>query len=163
MQPAATFLHDIARPLFLLHTVAAVALSALCLHVLLTARPVVLGRPGRTALLRRFVTWAFVATLAAVALGLLLYPEYKANVRVLFLDRHAPWVGRVFDIKEYLAIFSLPLIGFLFFARKEFGPEASRTLRLGYGGVLLLWVLVVWAAAVIGWTTATARPIGVLL
>ena len=162
MEPAATFLHDFARPLFLLHTVAAVALAGLCLHVLLTARPIVFGHPGRTALVRRFVGWALVATFAALALGLLLYPEYKANVRVLFFDRHAPAVGRVFDIKEYFAIFSLPLSVFLFLARKEFGPDATRTLRLGYGGVLLLWVLVLWAAALLGWYTATTRPVGVL-
>jgi len=160
MESSATFLHDIARPLFLLHTAAGVALAGLCLHVLLTARKIVLGRPGRVELVRKFVGWAFLATLAVIVLGFLIYPEYKANVRVAFINRHAPSVGRLFDIKEYFAVFTLPLCAFLFAARKDFGPKAGRELRYLYGAALLLWTLAVWATAVIGWYTTTVRPVG---
>ena len=160
-EPAATFLHDVARPLFFLHTVAAIAVVGLTVHLLWFARPIVLGRPGRVAAVRKLVAVAFWCTLAAVAFGLLLYPEYKANIRVLFLDRRAPAVGLLFDIKEYAAILSVPLLGFLFAARRELTPEASRELRGIYGGVLGLWTLAVWIAAVLGWYTTTVRSLGV--
>jgi len=161
MQVDGTFLHALSRELFLLHTIAGVAAAGLSVHVLLTARRIVLGQPGRAALVRRFVGWALVATLAALLLGFLIYPEYKVHVRVAFIDRNAPAVGRLFDIKEYFAILSLPLIAFLYAARNSFGPQAGKRFRMIYGGALALWVLAVCATAVIGWYTTTVHSLGV--
>ncbi len=54
------------------------------------------------------VSAAFVL---AFGLGLLAYPHYRVAVRGLVLDRQSPWASNLFDVKENLAAFSLPLLG----------------------------------------------------
>ncbi|NOZ85593.1 MAG: hypothetical protein GXP49_04900 [Deltaproteobacteria bacterium] len=155
------FLHFAARPLFFFHAVAGVAFAGISAHVLLSAtRRHLSGQTGHCRL-ERFVTISLCVGLVVLALGFLIYPEYKANIRVAFINNTAPGVGKLFDIKEYLAVFTLPLSVFLFAGVKRFCKARDKVFGLLYLASLYLWFFLIWSVAIIGWYTTTVKSLGV--
>jgi hypothetical protein len=104
------FLDGWALPLALAHGLCATALAGSMGHVGVLGTARLMGRsmaPGRLARHARLALGALAVTFA---LGLLAYPHYRYAVRGLVLDRSAPWASNLFDLKENVAAFTLPLV-----------------------------------------------------
>jgi hypothetical protein len=148
MPPAAhIFLEGWARPLLLLHAVAAVALAGAATHQALVAFRLWRGAIHLGRLARVYSRLLGALYPAAFALGLLMYPHYRYAVRGLYLDRYAPWASNLFDVKENFAALGLPLALALFFVGRDLEPARDRPL-LGFVAFLsiALWALMLTAA-----------------
>ena len=84
--------------------------------------------------------------------GFLLYPHFRVNVRAAFLDEQVPWATRLFEVKEHLAIFTLPLsLSFWVLARQQAATRAQAWMGLSlWLSVLFLFVAGVLIANVKG-------------
>lgn len=146
------------RIALVMHLVAAVAAVGASIHAALFAHR---GAQGRA---RRLVLIGFVASLAATALGALLYPDYKLSVRLAYLEQAAPGAARLFDLKEQLVALALALqAAAVLVSRAEpaepaqtaHTPESARPLLRGLtlsaacllsaGALLAAWVVTVHA------------------
>ncbi|MBK9034738.1 MAG: hypothetical protein IPL61_26315 [Myxococcales bacterium] len=76
-----------ARWLLVLHAVLGAAAVAAATHWVVWLWPLWRGRAPRAAAMRRFATIALALYGAAMAVGLLLYPTYKARVKLEYLTR----------------------------------------------------------------------------
>jgi hypothetical protein len=69
------------------------------------------------------------------ALGLLLYPLYRVQIRFAFFDRPGAglgWLARLFDIKEHVAALGLPaVLGCALIARRTDGTARDGAARDG--------------------------------
>lgn len=138
----ATALATLARPLIVVHGVAAMALvGASARHALLA---IDYGR-GRPKLHQGQVYAAAVAALYVftMTLGALVYPTYRYYVRGLFLDRHLPWASNLFSIKENLATVGLPLALGAFLLSRVLDPERDRVMLPGYIGLVVMQTAIV--------------------
>jgi hypothetical protein len=75
----------VARWLLILHAVLAVALVGAATHWLVWLVRLVRGQPGRIRSVRRFAIIAMVLYAATMIVGLVVYPTYKARVKLEFL------------------------------------------------------------------------------
>ena len=116
------------RIVVLAHAVGAVLVSGSVGHLGVLGLARLLGKevaPGRLAVHARNSLLGLGLTFA---LGLLAYPHYRVYVRGLVLDRDAPWASNLFDIKENLAAFCLPLaLAVLAMERDRAAPRLSAT------------------------------------
>jgi hypothetical protein len=83
------FLEPIARPLLILHCIAAAVLVAATTHHLVWCRGYFFGRFQRYKGERRFALVACAAFLITFVLGNFLYPTYKVRVRAEYFDNPA--------------------------------------------------------------------------
>ena len=75
-------------------------------------------------------------------LGLLLYPQFRVNVRHHYLDAEQPWASNLFDFTEHLVSLGLPMaLGLFLLAHR--GP-AVRPVTDTFA--VLLWAMVLWSA-----------------
>lgn len=81
-----TFLESVARPLMVVHAVAAAVLVAASTHHVVWCRGYLRGQFGRYKGERRFALIACVAFVITFILGNLLYPTYKVRVRAEYFD-----------------------------------------------------------------------------
>jgi hypothetical protein len=58
----------------------------------------------------RYVRAVIVLYLVTMALGMLLYPAFRIDVRAAFLDAHQPWATGLFEVKEHAAAVGLALL-----------------------------------------------------
>lgn len=139
------FLSGAARWLLVLHALCGVALLGASTHVAVAAVSLLRGRrpPPRIARLQPLVIASLIV--AALALGLLVYPHYRVNVRGLVLDRSDPWASNLFDIKEYAALLALPLAGALAAMRRHVEPGGALAVPYAFCG-LALFALVAFTA-----------------
>ena len=148
---------SVARPLLLVHAVVGFAAVGTATHF---AAYAVIGalRGSTTAQLRRFSALAPAALAAQALLGFALYPTYRVRVRLGDLDRTAPAVAQLFDLKEHLAALALALVA-----------AAAVATRAGAKGNLRTWAVaalstsgatLVWAAAIIGLYVTARHPVG---
>ena len=79
----------VARWLLVAHAVLAVALVGAATHWLLWLVKLRRGQPGRMRSVRRFGVIAMTLYVATMAVGLVVYPTYKARVKLEFLTRPA--------------------------------------------------------------------------
>ena len=79
----------VARWLLILHAVLAVALVGAATHWLVWLVRLRRGQPGRIRSVRRFPVIAMVLYGATMAVGLVVYPTYKARVKLEFLMQSA--------------------------------------------------------------------------
>lgn len=79
----------LARWLLIVHAVLAVALVGAATHWLIWLVRMVRGQPGRIRAVRRFAIITMALYVATMVVGLVLYPTYKARVKVEFLTRSA--------------------------------------------------------------------------
>ena len=136
------FLDWAEKPLLVVHTLVGFALLGALTHLALVAVGELRG--GRRARLVRIYAQVVGATFAvAFAIGLLMYPGFRYQVRGLYLDRYAPWASNLFDMKENLLALGLPLSVLLFFLGRRYdtGQESLRPLLAT--SALLLWGVVV--------------------
>ena len=77
---------------------------------------------------------------------MLLYPHFRVHVRADFLDEQAPWATKLFEVKEHLAVFALPLsLSFWALSRQREATPAREWMGL----ILPLAVLFLFAAGVL--------------
>jgi hypothetical protein len=101
---------SIAPLLVLVHGLAAIVTSGSIGHLGVLGAQRLRGKdvsPTRLGLHARLALLGFVVSFG---LGLLAYPHYRYAVRGLVLDRDAPWASNLFDVKENVAAFTLPLL-----------------------------------------------------
>jgi hypothetical protein len=167
---------SIARPLLLVHAVVGFTAVGTATHF---AAYAVIGalRGGAAAQLRRFSTLAPAALAAQALLGFALYPTYRVRVRLGDLDRTAPAVAQLFDLKEHLAALALALVAAAAVAARAGGraragagtsaPGALAAISAPAG--LRTWAVaalsasgaaLVWAAAIIGLYVTARHPVG---
>ena len=167
---------SIARPLLLVHAVVGFTAVGTATHF---AAYAVIGalRGSAAAQLRRFSALAPAALAAQALLGFALYPTYRVRVRLGDLDRTAPAVAQLFDLKEHLAALALALVAAAAVAARAGGraragagtsaPGALAAISAPAG--LRTWAVaalsasgaaLVWAAAIIGLYVTARRPVG---
>ena len=137
------FLDGLAKPLLVLHALAAFALLGACTHQAVVGVGLLQGRLHLCRLARVYAAVIGPLFAATFTIGLLMYPHYRYHVRGLYLDRHAVWASNLFDMKENLLALGLPLALALFVAGRHLRPESDRAL-IGFQAysALALWALV---------------------
>lgn len=137
------FLDGAAKPLLVLHALAAFALLGACTHQAIVAVQLLRGKLHLARLARIYAQTIGALFIAAFSLGLALYPHFRYHVRGLFLDRYEPWASNLFDMKENLLALGLPLALVLFVIGRRFDPREEPALLpwLSFASIGL-WVLV---------------------
>ena len=138
-----------------LHTIAAGALTGSVTHLALTLRKARRGRPN-PRLQRLYPAVAAGGYAAVYALGTLIYPRYRVEVRANWLDDHAAWASVLFDLKENLATLLGPLmLAMVVLSRAEEPAKPSRAL-LGCAAAVALGV---WFNVVSGLLVGSMRSV----
>lgn len=140
------FLDTWAKPLLVLHALAAFALCGACTHQALVGVGLWRGKLHLGRLARVYAQIIGALFTLAFAIGLLLYPHYRYAVRGLYLDRYEPWASNLFDMKETLLALGLPFALSLFVIGRRLEPRSE--------GALLPWMafssVALWAIVVFG-------------
>ena len=148
-----------ARALLLVHAVLGFAAVFTATHHAASSFSAALGRPVRRQL-RRFGWMAPTTVIAQTLFGLALYPTYRVRVRFADLERNAPRIVQLFDLKEHLSALALALVVAASLAGRALSDRAPAqqaravTALSGCGAVL------VWAAALIGLYVTARHPVG---
>ena len=146
----------------MLHAVVGLAVVGALTHDFIWSLRYLKDRYGQATAERRFLRWGARLFAAAFLGGLLLYPQYKLEVRIGWLDAQRPWVGRLFDIKEHFAAVALAsLAAQSWIACRAHPAQMKDPLgRLVYVSLAGLNAGLVWVIALIGLYTATHRSFG---
>lgn len=135
-----------ARALLVLHAVLGFAAVFAVTH---HAAHAVLSAAGRAQVreLRRFGWIAPLTLLAQELCGLALYPVYRVRVRAADLERSAPALVQLFDLKEHLSALALALVVAAAVAGRAGQEPPGRwpVAALSCAGAAFVWI-----AAVIG-------------
>lgn len=94
-----------------------------------------------------FSTTVVVLYVIAVALGAIIYPKYRLDVRVPFEEMGLFWAVGLFEIKEHwggVGLGVLPLYAYCF------RPENTTTHGMDRLGVATLLALIVWSDFIVG-------------
>lgn len=143
-----------ARLLVIGHAALAIALAGSSTHLALSAVRALASGSVPARLLRSHGRTTGILYVAAFALGLLAYPSYRYHVRGLYLDRYAPGVSNLFDMKENLAALALPLALVLFgLCRRLEARVVPVVLPVLTVLALLLWGTVVFSTLSGLWVT----------
>jgi hypothetical protein len=156
----AVFLYGFRTTLLVLHAVASVALVGASTHHALQMRHYLRGRFGKKGLEKLYAKVIAVSYVVTFGLGALLYPSYRYHVRGLYLDRYAPWVAELFDVKEMYASLALFIAIGLGLLAYTLDPEKERPLVKVYAAMSVLVCAVVWFNVVAGLIVVSARGAG---
>lgn len=138
---------SLARELVLAHGLLAIVVSGSVGHLGVLGALRLRGRDVPAARVLLHARVALAGFVLVFLLGLLAYPHYRYAVRGLVLDRDAPWASNLFDVKENLAAFTLPLLLVVIAMEQEqSSPRLSAligvTLALATGFVVAAGLLV---------------------
>ena len=148
-----------ARPLMLMHTLAAFMLLGAATHHGLMVRAIAWNPRFNASLSRVYASVSVVAYLTTTALGAVVYPAYRYYVRGLYLDRHALWASRLFDIKEDLAVLgALSVVG-IFILSRSVSMKSERRHLVVYSGLVWTVAIIVWVDTVSGLLISMARSV----
>jgi hypothetical protein len=147
---------SIARPLVMMHALSAIVLIGASTHHALIALGYLRGRYA-ARLGRIYAATMLVAYGLTYALGALAYPTFRYHTRALYLDRAAPAISNLFDIKEHFASLGLPLVlGAFVLSRVMVPGRDSRPLLAGYAVMVWGTTFIVWFGVLAGlWITLT--------
>ena len=150
------------RTLLIVHALCALALVGSITHHFIWSVRYLRGQFGRARQERMFLAIATALFGVVFTLGLVLYPQYKLEVRVGWLDAHHPGVAKLFDIKEHAMMVALGLLVAQNLLARRGHPAESKdpVSRLTYVGIAGLSTLLIWAAAVIGLLTVSYKSFG---
>src|SRR5262249_28362616 len=157
------FAHSLARPLLIVHLMAATVLVASATHQLIWCRGYLRHRFERARRERWFATVATVACGITFVLGLILYPTYRVRVRAGYFDRAdvgLGWVAQWFDVKEMIMLVALAAAaGLAVLARGGSHPSAEPRATPLYVGLSTLLCAASWSAALIGLYVVSYRGV----
>lgn len=148
-----------ARTLLLLHAIIGFAAVFTVTHHAVSAFSCALGHPVHRQL-QRFGWMAPAFVVLQALFGLALYPTYRVRVRFADLERSAPRVVQLFDLKEHLSALALALVVAAALAGRALpspapAGEARSVAALSGCGAALVWV-----AALIGLYVTARHPVG---
>jgi hypothetical protein len=151
-------LDSIAPLLVVLHAAAAIVLIGSTTHHALIAIGYARGR--FKVRLGRIYAATLAATYAITfGFGLLAYPTFRYHVRVLFMDRYAPWASNLFDTKENFAALGLPFVAMVFVMSRTIDPEQDRVLSRMYTAFAVLVAAIVWFDVICGLAITMTRGV----
>jgi hypothetical protein len=184
------FLEPLARPLLLVHAIAAAVLVGATTHHLVWCRHYVYGRYGHARAEKRFATITAFTFVLTFVVGNLLYPTYKVRVRAEYFDnppaiaeevklraaQHeavgvAPRpmpnvvatlspVARLFDIKEHWVALGCAASVILWILSRKLHPKDDRRVLPLYLGLSMVQCGTAWFGAIVGLVTASFRSVG---
>ena len=148
-----------ARTLLLLHSVVGFAAVFTVTHHAVSALSSAMGRPVQRQL-QRF-GWMAPATLVLQGLfGLALYPTYRVRVRFADLERTAPRVVQLFDLKEHLSALALAVVVAAALAGRALPSVAPAAEARSIAALSGCGAALVWSAALIGLYVTARHPVG---
>ncbi|MCC6157536.1 MAG: hypothetical protein IT350_05740 [Deltaproteobacteria bacterium] len=133
------FAQSLAKPLVLVHALAGFVAAATAIHLAVHATTG-LRRGAFPARGRTYAVVMASAFAVCVATGLAAYPSFRVHIRGLFLDRFAPAMTAVFEIKEHLGALVVPFVALALILER-----AARTERSAHSAKL--FVTTAWIAA----------------
>ncbi|MFL5310717.1 MAG: hypothetical protein ACJ79H_09735 [Myxococcales bacterium] len=148
-----------ARALLLVHAVLGFTAVFATTHHAVSALLAALGRPVQRQL-QRFGWMASTSLVAQAFFGLLLYPAYRVRVRFADLERSAPAVVQLFDLKEHLSALALALVVGASFAGRALPGNAPAAESRAVAALSGSGAALVWAAALIGLYVTARHPVG---
>ena len=151
---------DVAHTILLvLHAVAATVLTGAAVHNgLLAFRSRFVGGARRLRLRRLYPTVVAGAWLVTFALGLLLYPTWRIEVRAAWLDAAQPSLVAAFELKEHWLAAGLLMLGYLVPSSRRLDLETPAADRRLIDELSMVLAAVVVYAAVAGLTLTGVRP-----
>lgn len=133
------FAQLMAKPLVLVHALAGFVAAATAIHLAVHAtsglRRGAFPPRGRTYAVVMAVSFAI-----CLATGLIAYPNFRVHIRGLVLDRFAPSMTAVFEIKEHLGVLVVPFVALALVMER-----ATRAERSAHGS--RLFAATAWIAA----------------
>lgn len=118
------FAQSLAKPLVLVHALAGFVAAATAIHLAVHAsmglRRGIFPSRGRT-----YAVVMTAAVAACVTSGLVAYPGFRVHIRGLFLDRFAPAMTAVFEIKEHLGVLVIPFVALALVLERAARAERS--------------------------------------
>lgn len=148
------------RALLLFHAGAAIVLLGAATHHALQMRHYLRGDFQRAALEKTYAKVVAVAYVITFALGAMVYPSYRVEVRGLYLDRYAPGYAGLFDVKEVYASLTLSVAVGLGALALTLRPAESPALARVYAVMSLLVCAVVWFDVIAGLLVTSVRGLG---
>lgn len=147
------------KVLLVLHAAAAIVLIGSATHGAVLAVRNLLGRPPRPKLQRLYASVTGVAYLVCFALGLLIYPPFRVDVRAAYFDPEVPLATGFFEVKEHwLGVGLLALFAFWPMSRRV--DLRARTPEVWLFSMLALTLaLVVWFGTFTGLGLVALRPV----
>ena len=149
--------------LLILHSLAGVALLGAITHqgVALLRRAPARGDSfvARYSSVKQQVFTRAVAGLyvAQVALGALIYPRYRLDVRIPFEEMSLGWAIGLFELKEHFAGIGLAMLPFYLTSWRDAQDSTQRTDRIG---ITLLLAFIVWWDLLVGHVLNNIRGLG---
>jgi len=153
-------LYGLRHLLLVLHTGGSIVLIGASTHHALQMRHYLRGRFGREKFEKTYAKVVSAAYLFTFALGALLYPSYRVHVRGYYLDRFAPAISGLFDLKETYASLTLVValaLGALAFTLR---PAETPALVRVYAAMSFIVCAVVWFNVIAGILVVAARGAG---
>ncbi len=98
----------------------------------------------RSVQAERYVRAVVLLFCTTLALGALLYPPFRLDVRAAYLDTHVPWGTGLFEMKEHAAAMGLALLPLYWASWRH--PEGARVRR----ATTLLLAAIVWFNFLVG-------------
>lgn len=154
------FLYGSRTVLLVLHAVASIVLIGASTHHALQMRHYLRGSFGRKGLEKLYAKVIAVTYVLTFVIGAALYPSYRYHVRGLYLDRYAPWVSELFDVKEMYASLALFLAIGLGMLAYTLDPDKERPLVNVYAAMSVLVCAVVWFNVIAGLIVVSVRGAG---
>jgi len=148
-----------ARALLLVHAVLGFTAVFATTHHAVSAFLAARGRSVQRQL-QRFGWMASASIVAQALFGLALYPVYRVRVRFADLERSAPAVVQLFDLKEHLSALALALVLSASFAGRALQPDAPAAESRAVAALSGCGAALVWAAALIGLYVTARHPVG---
>ena len=105
-------------------------------------------RTPNAARTRRLAGWALVSSVAAFLVGSLIYPAYKVEIRLAWLEQAHPEATRAFDLKEQLVALALPMQCALYALLRAGAARPALVRALSMATAALLVVAALLAAGV---------------
>lgn len=184
------FLEPVARPLLVVHIVAAAVLVGSTTHHLLWCRHYLRGSFSRAKAERRFATIVACAFVTTFVVGNLLYPTYKVRVRAEYFDnpgavadevklRDAQHklvgvaspptptvvpslspIARLFDVKEHWVALGCAAAVALWILSRRAHPKDEPRTLWLYVGLSAFCCGSAWLGAIVGVVVASYRAVG---
>ncbi len=146
---AALFLESVARPLLIVHVIAAAVFCGVMTHECLCLVAHLRGRLVLYALEKTYSAVAFWACLVTWISGALVYVTFRVRVRAEIWDKspETKVLSALFEVKESGATILLAIVTVLYFLSRRIDLQDARGsgkvyVVLGLYGFALVWALV---------------------
>jgi hypothetical protein len=144
-----------------LHLITAIVALATSVHLVMRLITCLRMRGAFLNQVRLHAPIMAISYMLTVVLGMLMYPEFRYEVRHLLLDPHLPHLTGLFEIKEHFtALGLLPALALWILSRKlHFKEDEEYWYVPIFMGLALFVVAVLAYNSVIGWYLVTVKAV----